>query len=351
MQRMALSNPSDLEKFLDTLGGSVHPDGSRMLNGQIFLVNLRNSCREKLVKRDYVIEFLSDCAGRLGDGTLVDALKIVEVVSNAMDPATPDAQRYLRHCKHDSFQSGSMLSTVTTYTSFMRYQYEPDPKVVGPELLEAVGPTTEEGMQKLAAEIWRITSLAGWHKVDATLGPPPTGNCWVSSDGFKETRADAVHHAAATPADIARDELGLVYDTQTEHLVKFSFSADTCVSAASGDIGRPTFADNGNTRFRAGRSCPRSEEMAASGWGCTVHLGRLPDVTLHPPSGRAERVARSMRLADLHGFQVTYLLATRLARGGTPEDDDDAFLDMLRDVDTIESIKAQIMNYLQGHEI
>lgn len=96
--------------------------------------------------------------------------------------------------------------------------------------------------------------------------------------------------------------------------------------------------------------------MAQAGWGCTLHLGRFPVPEYHPPSGRPERVTRSIMLGDLDDVKVEYLSATTQPRGDGDKDDDAAFLSfILTGLDgrprSIADIKQAILRLLTASEV
>lgn len=114
----------------------------------------------------------------------------------------------------------------------------------------------------------------------------------------------------------ARDALGLIHHPTGVALVEIRFSADKLVSVK---WARPTFADAGvHSRFRTAAD----KKPSASGWGCTVDLGRF--ATGEPVlDGLPERVAEPLAFDRDLEPQFAFVGGTTLTRGLVVAIDDD----------------------------
>ena len=320
-------------ELLQLLSQDHTPSGDLYLDGQIFLVNLWDSCEGKdpLVKTQDVLAFLADCVCQTFAPTVVDAVSVVKTIATSNVKSGAPIPRYRRLRQQTAIEEGSRFSTVTTYEEFVTYICKEDPTRVQPPKLPAAAPDAPKDMQELEREIGLLTAKGGWFRSDAALGGPLPApqTCWISVNRFTDADSTSVYDGSESPADRVRDELGIVLDNGMDHLVRYSFSAESAAAAAAQDMAQPTFADAENLRFRARHSCERGQEMARAGWGSAVHLGRLPNPQLHPPTGKAMRVSRPLKVSQLRNLNVDYLHCTRFERGATIYDDDKAFLALL----------------------
>jgi hypothetical protein len=341
---MSQVSAAEICAFVRALGQDRSASGESILTGNLFLVNLLDSWEDRLVDEQDAVAFLADCLHQWTERTLIGALSAVEAVAALNVKSGVSVPRYLRLCRQADIRQVAHFSTITTYQDFARYICPAEYTRVQPRLLPAAAPESNKDMETLERDIGRITARRGWFDEQAVLGgpQPKPRNCWVSANLFSDDEPTALYDGMESPADRARDELGLVLGKDDRHLVKLSFTAESAAAASSQDMARPTFADGEGPRFRARHPCDRGKAMAQAGWGTAVHLARLPDPQLHPPTGKAVRVSRPLKVAQLVNVKVEYLHRTRIERGTSAKDDDPAFLKLLLDTRSMPAVLEQL---------
>lgn len=339
-----------LRAFLKALAGLVDEHGKPNHFGQLFLTNLLDCLEtpagqnEPLVPKDKARDFLRDCLTKFQAGAGPETA--IDEVAKALRNDDPLQFRYLRLCKQPEFKTGALLSNVVTYKSFVRHHCTDEPSHMQERVPPTVPPTAPSDFDEVKDTILKITRRPDWFRAEATLGvslPAPI-NCWINVDDFTDAERPDDYDGKETPADRARDALGLINHEPGTRLIRYTFSARNCSTV---DVARPTFADGGNLRFLVTHTCDRSRKMAAEGWGCAVDLARIGKPQLQPSSGRPERVTAPLKLHALADLTVEYLDITKLSRGqslGT--DDDQAFLEIALRKRTPEWIQERILEHV-----
>lgn len=294
---------AELDSYLDELGTTPQ--------GQIILVNMWDSVREKLVSKDFMARFLFDCV-LLKERDPKPALDIFKKV--CMELASSGSSNYLRAAKKKaSSMEGNDWTTVTDWITWWRHHV--DRVRVQTDLGEAIPalPCRSSTLVDVRELVKRLCKLPKWWKEarpedGGWLGLPANfpSNCWVSCDAFPDD-AKAPRYAADDVATSARDALGLINRQQNDLLVRYRFDAGSVRMLAGDEVARPTFADLGNERFRVRHNSKRGREFASQGWGATVHLGKLAQRPRAPVTGLPERVTCALPIGELKGLGLEVL--------------------------------------------
>ncbi|WP_116811956.1 hypothetical protein [Steroidobacter cummioxidans] len=335
----------DVVRLLDQLCHGKH--GTQ---GKLFLVNVADTCEQELMRPRATLQYLKDLARHMEKHPEQPFYKARKAVS--MRVSARGQPRYLRRARQRTQGlNGHTLHSTVDWHVFIQHCRKDG------ELPEAIPraepPTNPSEMQHAVHVVRLVTAMPGWHAPHATLGQPiAAANCWLATDGVIEEDITPRYSRSPTPADRARDKLGLIHHGKGVHLLAYRFSGHSLTSMSDVQLARPTFADFGNSRFRVMPNCKRSRDMSARGWGCTVDLALLSQERRKTIAGSAERITRSLPLNQLDGLEVRYLTMTTQSRGRGARENDRAFLDQLLEKRrSLIKRKGVILSYLRARGV
>lgn len=173
-------------------------------------------------------------------------------------------------------------------------------------------------------KLQRLSRRAGWYRPSAALGKPfpEPINCWLSTDAVDpDPTAPSYGDDRATEA---RDRLGLVYGAKVEpHLVRISFAFETLKAVPGLEMRRPTITDQGNERFAVVQTAPVCTSYYSTGWGMTIHLGKLRQPQDGHVYGVPEAVTSPLPLSALAGLTLEYLGQAQCFEADSLDDEHD----------------------------
>jgi len=321
-----VATKAELRDWLDRLAGTPP--------GKIKLTNIFLAYDKGIVDPGTICSFLTACVdlhGRTAQKALSDWNRVCK---------RNDRFAMLLRINTASLD-GTRVATTMSTDVFTEYILNP---VADPILLRDPSPI-EEGIYRRA--LGDATSFEGWSQSDGTLGTgfPNPRHIWLTElavlqDSLDNDPACITNPSSGTRASTARDLLGLIDAKDEVYLLSIHFKASCLQGIPDVRLGRPTFADPGSSRFATylDGAQPRYDED----WGVTVHLGKVGTSAQLP--GVPERVCSFLPL-DLMEPNLAVEAQGRVAgtRGlRTGVDDDDAYVNVLRNGVDIDQMKSQL---------
>jgi hypothetical protein len=304
--------------------------------GQIRLVNMFLSWRQKIVTDDQLHDFMSSCLS----STLTDAEDRfkeacgkddgVKVLFFAFSPTQKDA-----------IDPKEGYCTAVTTRVFHTYMLAKSHKSVAYGRVSKrlnYTPQAPDEEQEYVDRLKAITSKPDWAEPTATLGKwfPYPINCWFTHS------AEILMEFSRWPsrgeiATAIRDALGLIDRIDGDHLLIIGFTGGWLKSLMAVTTARPTFADGGNRRFAAYQTGRAFVENETKGSGTTIHLRKLALNEAHV-CGLPELISSPLPMSS-GNFSVGYAGRVMGTHGSILGIDDDAsFCSRLRGSDTVNEI-------------
>ncbi len=292
--------------------------------GLVMAANMVDSCTgdRPLIRAEFLRQFAQECVEAASVG-MADA-DFVSLIDKVSIGAGPSRRGRLRSSRCRQLPKVEEIGTVLKCETFHRFllskAYKEDDEL--PEALPLVPRSSASGADEYRDALERITANANWCEDAAALGRPypDAANCWVSTDHFGPDGEAPVYDKDKGEATRRRDELGLSHYRSGANLLRVRVPTTSISQLAGVEIARPVFSDGGNPHFVVAQRSPRAQLFAESGWGATLHLGKLRAGPMGCVAGAPELVTSPLKVKELGSVAIEYLGEVSIPPPGDPPD-------------------------------